>query len=160
MSSYTADALFMPKLIQLQQCLCEKLEGIGSGRCQCQIVPAPATIIYDVAMQRDTAWVGMTQQFKTQTFPQPYSGTGAATWAAGIAVGVLRCMPINTAGDPKEGWPVIADRQASDAAALRAAFECCFGSEPDEDQVSAPTISPIEVEGASYGLLMTFTLGS
>lgn len=152
---YIPDALFMPVLMALRDCLCAELKRAGrDANCDCTIVPGPPASPAD----SDAAWVGLVQQFQSATFPQPFTGFTDVQkpWAASMSMGILRSVSLTTMGAPRERWDVIADKQAADMQILRRAILCCVETQ-DRDFVIGP-LTPLPYEGGTYGATLDFTV--
>jgi len=79
------------------------------------------------------AWVRIVRFYPTDTFPEEAEGwqpCGPAGWAVVLEMGALRCAPVGDAQNlpTEEGWRAAIEQQMKDAAAMRRAVDCCFGT--------------------------------
>lgn len=165
------ETFFLPRLMRLQECVCEELEKAGGpSLCFCGLVPAgrPPLGLMDC---RDTkacgvAWVAPTTVFSSTSFPLPDEDALAcnAPLAMGVQIGVARCHPRPGRGkatlDPQDTFEAVR-LYMSDMAAVKRALLCCFPKSGGNVEYlsSATSWEPIDPEADASGGVWTGVIG-
>lgn len=164
------DKFFLPRLMRLQECLCEELEKAGGpGLCFCGLTPVgrpPLGLMDCSSGECGVAWVSPVSLFPYGTFPAPADGlrsSCATPMAMRVQLGVARCHPRPRRGnatiDAQDSFEAVR-LYLSDMAAVKRALQCCFTSTPGKDYiVSLESWEPLEPESNASGGSWTAVIG-
>ena len=165
------DKFFLPRLMRLQECLCEELEKAGGpSLCFCGLVPAsrPPLALMDCGKEAGcgVAWVAPVTAFPASSFPVPDEDGAfacASPMAMTVEVGIARCHPRPRRGnatlDPQDTFEAVR-LYMSDMAAARRAILCCFARTPEEEyQASLTSWAPMDPEAGVSGGSWTAVIG-
>lgn len=178
--TYIEDPTGWPLAVSLAACLCEELERRGLPTpCTCAVVPGPMAILDSCGSCAETpsknapacggqAWVRMTSQYASSSFPAPdQAASCSAPLAYVFEVGVARCLPTGKANaitgftPPSLEEQVAASRlQFADAAAIHAAITCCMDNAEDENSYVLGQYTPLQMSGDCGGGFWTVTVWS
>lgn len=151
------------KLVRLRDCLCDAINASDLDPvCMCAVVPGAGVALDFIHSgckggADGMAWVRLTNEYPTVSFPQAAAGpTKCGAEIAVVAeVGLVRSMPIPEDGEPPDAatYQAVAEVQIEEAALMRKAIVCCFGS-----AVILGVYTPVGPVGGAIGGLWQATI--
>ena len=165
------EKFFLPRLMRLQECLCEELEKAGGpSLCFCGLVPAgrPPLGLMQCGDNKPcgVAWVAPVGAYPVGVFPAPADPASTpcnGPLAMRVQVGIARCHPRPRRGqstlDPQDTFEAVR-LYMSDMAAAKRAILCCFGKTDGKDyDVALESWEPMDPEASASGGIWTAVIG-